>query len=955
MDNALMMEVLAEVGWDRKFAIPVLNAQNKALAEEIQRKRKDLTNVQNDVIHQKEKSSAMAEHLKNVEQEIIRIQALCRAVKKQTDSELHFKALAEREIGWLRHEISKLQNEQKTMLEKKNSYETYIFKAKQNLEEFKTQMNWDQQTLDVWLEESARKDEDIMTIIKYAKQDDSRIRELTLTLEKLTLEENQKRKALDKELTETTMIQVALEKTVEMLQQAHSERQELIRQWENAIQQMKKKDHDIQQCALLRVEANLAIRERKELIKEQQNYLANLVENNKECEKKIAAVERQARRLREQFQAKESNCVRLQDELLSLKGKLDRTTTDLKAKRSQLASIRKDIKDKTAKLEEACQYNFALEMKLQSVTEGALSMEERATQMEQMHRDQEKHLKERVSQLQQKQKLLFQKKQELHTMRTKEKNLLADISSGRIALSNLNSRLGKLDQYALKHQEYINSQDFQIQLLEGKMARLSGNVNKEEKEALEKQGSELSKALEEKKKEAAMLSGQLRTLQNDIRCVRKENEKTRAEKRDLTTKIDEMNLINDTLDKHLKKLRLKKKDRIVETNMLQLEVKRLRNLLYDKADGVLSLEQRKLQLQTAMKEWQEEMRVHQEMQNNQLKMTEQELQGIRSELHERFTKVDRMKTKYEIITMSMAPPEGEEDKSQAYYIIKAAQEKEELQRRGDDLDAKIRKTENENKALENTMHLFNDHNSTCRKSLNKVTETSPEYKEKLKLEAQKRAADEKAKFKRRQIRELKENTEVMNSSLSILQQEEAAQAKSKADLQTHSFSLKKELASQQEKLDRATKQSSKLAKELRSAKNTTEETFEERDIKRKELKDCKKAVNKLLLEVIEQQPDLQPAIHTYFMQAGLAIPSSPSTLSSRSSKLSSARSFGSLRSSKPSAGSSARASTVHLPAVKTIQLDLGLPVSSAFLPQSPVSDRSRSSSCSSRGSKVRNL
>lgn len=43
--------------------------------------------------------------------------------------------------------------------------------------------------------------------------------------------------------------------------------------------------------------------------------------------------------------------------------------------------------------------------------------------------------------------------------------------------------------------------------------------------------------------------------------------------------------------------------------------------------------------------------------------------SISTELQDRISKIDRLRKRYEIITVSMQPPEGEEQ-SQAYYVIK---------------------------------------------------------------------------------------------------------------------------------------------------------------------------------------------------------------------------------------------------------------------------------------------
>lgn len=141
-----------------------------------------------------------------------------------------------------------------------------------------------------------------------------------------------------------------------------------------------------------------------------------------------------------------------------------------------------------------------------------------------------------------------------------------------------------------------------------------------------------------------------------------------------------------------------------------------------------------------------------------------------SEVHERISKIDRLRKRYEIFTVAMAPPEGEEEHSQAYYVIKvsleqtskspstviiataidhaplsisgtvvlmwanwprlacysvgqlshivytqtgqlprydpiqAAQERDELQRKGDEYDNKIRKAEKEIRYLSSIVH-----------------------------------------------------------------------------------------------------------------------------------------------------------------------------------------------------------------------------------------------------------
>jgi len=82
---------------------------------------------------------------------------------------------------------------------------------------------------------------------------------------------------------------------------------------------------------------------------------------------------------------------------------------------------------------------------------------------------------------------------------------------------------------------------------------------------------------------------------------------------------------------------------MVEDNILKLKIKRLRDTLYEKADGVLSQEKHKLKLETAMREREQEIQVHVDMLRAQMRQAEGEKSQISSELHERISKIDKLR------------------------------------------------------------------------------------------------------------------------------------------------------------------------------------------------------------------------------------------------------------------------------------------------------------------------
>uniref|UniRef100_A0A3B5QWH2 Coiled-coil domain-containing protein 39 n=1 Tax=Xiphophorus maculatus TaxID=8083 RepID=A0A3B5QWH2_XIPMA len=569
--------------------------------------------------------------------------ALIKANEKELEVTKHLKTLAERERSRYCQLTAQAEREIKS------SYEKSQLKATQNLEELRLQMDLDQQTMENLLAEAAKKDEDLMVIMKYTQMDEHKIKSLTLTIEKKTLEVKEKRKALDKELTETrsTQMQLALDKSIEDIQRARAEIQHLFHLCENTIKQKKQLDSDMERCSFQIAQGRQKTREKNTCVAEMKHKLDTERSNNRELQRNIATARMQKAVLRQDLKKHQENLARMQ---------------------------------------------AALQEKLRLVTEGALSEEERAAHMEQ---------------------ILLETEQEMKLL----------------------SQLTKMENTLIRQQMINNNQ---VLMLQRKVAQLSGASHTNESEMLEVKVKELTANLEDKKETTKILK------QIDIRCAKKEMEKLEAQKKDLTEEVDCLLVLCVNKEKELKKLKLKKQqDGLVNNNLLKTEVKRVRDIIYIDADSMMSWEMRKLELEKAMKEREEEIHVYSEMLRHQLKFTELDRQKL-MELNEELSKVEMVKNRFEIMESSLAGSEGE--KSQIYYITKATLDKEELRRKSEDMKEHIQKMELETKALENTIHLFSG----------RCSDYSNGLQEKMQLEERLKTVEETLKLKKRQIQELRQ-------------------------------------------------------------------------------------------------------------------------------------------------------------------------------------------------------
>ena len=257
-----------------------------------------------------------------------------------------------------------------------------------------------------------------------------------------------------------------------------------------------------------------------------------------------------------------------------------------------------------------------------------------------------------------------------------------------------------------------------------------------------------------------MLNTSNRKLNDELEYIKKTIAKVTEERGNLDIQYKELILENEMTQRDLDKVIKTKESTLVSHDCMKLEIKKLRDTVNVEADRVYGLENRKSQLEMSMEEREKEIQVHKDILLSEFKAAEEERHKVAVELQFRKSRVKNLRIKYEGLVQKNTSSSGEieapGEHSQAYYVIKAAQEKEELQRYGDELDGKIRKSEKELKALINTLDHLKLRNKNYRDKFMQGAEGADLDRKQI-LEDQCRAASENLFRKRRELQQMQSN------------------------------------------------------------------------------------------------------------------------------------------------------------------------------------------------------
>lgn len=827
--------VLSELRWDDAVLLPQLSDENIDLTEKI-RNVLHLLELEND----SEKNAAafgqqLNELFNSLKMELGDMDALIKAEEADMSFKNHCRAISERETGNMMQEKATMKKDYSSLLEKKYMKEATYFKVIQQLDECSQQEEAHRKELDDLLQHSV--ETDLMAIHKYSKEDDKRIKSLILDTNKKKKEAEKKLKIFNKEWYDTLNAEMAIDKANELMLQLFQQTKQLTCQWEKYVGQVNEWSAQNQEYRLQLFQYKLTIQEEK-------SKVAELTYLEKSYDSKGKEILNSLRKVTESIAHLEHDVSKCNARELTLKAEnnflyetLSKTNLSVESLRCEIAKIKDESSIHLMKVEEAKTENSNLGEQLDAVTRITLSKDEKLTDLERLQTNQEltiKRLEGTIVEVME--KLNFQRKN-LEAKTEEEKRCILQITRNKATIADYESTKTKVENQIMVQESNAYKVRGEKTFVQQRLAMMQGRKEEGQKLDYLKTIAELTSAVEEIKKVATFHKKETSAAEDENCFLNRQNETLKLQNKNWSKKVAELILITDTNEKALESVLKTKCYMMAHVKVLKTEEKNMMELLLYKTDENFSFERTKLELQKVINVRENEIKEFMKVMKKQLKLSELERQRFAIELKQKLGMLDKMKTQFEVKFFLVA----EEDKSQAYYIIQAAQEKEELIRKKNLLDAEIYLQDNE--SMKSTLMMYKSGNA----QFNNVRMSVKNQETGIEESQESQNFAKMIEYRNRQIWELQIELEDLNYSCESLLEKEKHVDKEIELKQSLISKRAKEFMLQKEKCDRVTNECSRLIKGIGKQAGTT---------KLKDLRNFTQTAASRLIEAVKHNPKL---------------------------------------------------------------------------------------------------
>ncbi|KAJ8669687.1 hypothetical protein QAD02_000946 [Eretmocerus hayati] len=911
MTNAIQ-EVLSDLGWSDGFRIPIANAENKRLEQEIEAKSRKRAGLKAQLEANSERVKEMRLHGSDVRQQQRENQRLLAASSAQLEAERQIYRQAQIDESRLLRELHDREKNSDETQRKLTSLQNELDKLAKKLDSTSAKIQLDQQRLAAWEEQLAKADDRNLVIEQFVRSDEKTFKKIEQERQMLSEKAEVYRQAVTRIVGDIHEMEMMLDRTAHLYSQGMRDRRHLMDQWSQSVQVLTQRDKSIYDTIQEIDSMRQVVKERMEAYEEAERYFNIQINENKELEHEIRQLEKKLNRGRDERQKlrqiNESFAIQLhcqQKQLQELARNIEDMRANLKRKRNQ-------VQNKRIKLSDCKRSIVELKESLKNIEGQKMNVAEKTKQLQDMLEKEERAKSTLAKETERAQSLCQRATSRLNELKGERAVLGMRQKAEARRKEQLASELAGQEARQQEMRERVYNSDVALQRAEMRMQLLQGQAQDEQElDVKNKKLVEVTAIYKQRSETLKTLQSQLGSLENEIRKTTASIASNDEELSRQRSKQRELLLLIDGAEKQLRLASQNYTERTVEKNIIQLRLSEALKIAAKVGDRLYDLEKYALQMEAAMQERRADINAQKESLGVQRRCAQAENAELRSMVSERRIRIQQLQARYELLIASLgANPEDGSPITATYLAIQSAQERYLLQERGDQLDRSIRKAEHEVRSMENTLRLVNACNDKYKGSLSLVDDGGPEKAEQRRLDQELLKVLEIAREKKNQLEQAQYDCERMEENCEQLDKDIERIKQEKENKRRTASELEQQINEQERKLSRADKNLRKVIKDVQNkCVCTSDETIllQERDIAVRELQELNQLALQRIAEFATRHLEADAYVKKLLSERGIELPSAfhlklgpPSVTPLNSSRSTSVTSSRSTISSRPS-------------------------------------------------------